>query len=160
MQGARSPVLVVSIHARTGRATPTPSRNSKSSVSFNSRAHGARDDQLFEGCCDFAVSIHARTGRATPKPKGHRRQPNVSIHARTGRATPKPLSTPARGAFQFTRARGARPAPIRTARRRVWVSIHARTGRATLQGQSSPVCRSCFNSRAHGARDATPEKRR
>ena len=102
-------VGVVSIHARTGRATrgwrpfqPSCSRfNSrapgardrppgttcKTKESFNSRAHGARDRAIFQGQPSHMVSIHARTGRATCGGGRASHAAEVSIHARTGRAT-------------------------------------------------------------------------
>ena len=102
-------VPCVSIHAPTGGATHDGCQNAISVRCFNSRAHGGRDLRRGLAVREIPVSIHAPTGGATASP----RRPSVS-----------------RGAFQFTRPRGARrrsPAP------------------------SGP--RPCFNSRAHGGRD-------
>ena len=79
--------FIVSIHARTGRATAPP---------FGSRIEPP------------VVSIHARTGRATPENVLRGKHSRVSIHARTGRATGWGCGTATAKAFQFTRARGAR----------------------------------------------------
>ena len=87
-RGVASPVgRAVSIHAPTGGATCHAQSHSPGWTSFNSRAHGGRDDpQLADGL------------RTT-----------VSIHAPTGGATQRPSLTLVTTAFQFTRPRGARP---------------------------------------------------
>ena len=89
---------VVSIHARTGRATARNHERKAKGESFNSRAHGARDargaahggapagfNSRAHGARDFfqclavridTVSIHARTGRATQRRDFHEHQKN------------------------------------------------------------------------------------
>ena len=171
---------VVSIHARTGRATRAVRKNSVF-ISFQfTRARGARP-LLSLTHPMVGVSIHARTGRATPaarwwrwwrtgfNSRAHGARDSrgrlrgcfrdlVSIHARTGRATPH---EPGRGQLRA-------------------VSIHARTGRATRWPWKTPPQRwfqftrargarrrnfpatwagEGFNSRAHGARDVAVRPR-
>ena len=146
---------MVSIHARTGRATLRACpRRTRDATCFNSRAHGARDKRklgaIIKAAFQFTrargarrpasvplqvllVSIHARTGRATLDAVVELRPGIVSIHARTGRATKAaPRSLHAILTFQFTRARGARLYALIDGEYAKLVSIHARTGRATV----------------------------
>ena len=166
--------VVVSIHARTGRATARRGRKRAATWRFNSRAHGARD----LSCCRKSARSSGFNSRAHGARDGGGRGGGasgvVSIHARTGRATPCRVFPPPHFWFQFTRARGARPARqqdgdgrdafqftrargARLPRRRLphllRVSIHARTGRATFRRRRRWSGRFRFNSRAHGARD-------
>ena len=137
-RGARHPAPpnylgtpIVSIHARTGRATHAPRCPTPCTGCFNSRAHGARD-----------------LGSLTP-----RLFVQVSIHARTGRAT-RTKPTPAVRDICFnSRAHGARDTSAPPSRGMTAVSIHARTGRATGRSCHPTTCSPGFNSRAHGARD-------
>ena len=125
-------MALVSIHARTGRATLVFVAAAQSERAFQfTRARGAR-----------LVCERVRRSRV------------VSIHARTGRATIQQTRTPTAGKFQFTRARGARrDTPPRGGGGNSFNSrAHgARDGhcpRALVRGSS-------FNSRAHGARDGS-----
>ncbi len=97
--------------------------------SFNSRAHGGRDN-----------GVHVISGNLF-----------VSIHAPTGGATRRQNLTTKEMMFQFTRPRGARLYCVRFAFAR-GVSIHAPTGGATVTSTSN-ASKARFNSRAHGGRD-------
>ena len=166
---------VVSIHAPTGGAT-TRLATLATCPSFNSRAHGGRDKY------GDAVSLQRWTFQFT-RPRGARPVKRhrtdtlvvVSIHAPTGGATHPSLqqnigrsfNSRAHGGrdclrlgvclwhkrFQFTRPRGARPAPPRRGFRPPRVSIHAPTGGATWSAATRRSSASRFNSRAHGGRD-------
>ena len=160
--------------AHGARDTDVPRQGRQGTSCFNSRAHGARDLRAPRPAVRGTVSIHARTGRATIPPPQEGERKTVSIHARTGRATTGSCVRERVTKFQFTRARGARPATeehlrrhqpfqftrARGARHQLFegccdfaVSIHARTGRATDVPRQGRQGTSCFNSRAHGARD-------
>ncbi len=145
-------VVQVSIHARTGRATICSAGGKDEELSFNSRAHGARDASpptprpratfqftrargarllgVGKWGCFWGFNSRAHGARDARRAFNCAAS-SVSIHARTGRATGPCQFDRTPLPFQFTRARGARP---RTARRF--------------------SCRTGFNSRAHGARDA------
>ena len=127
---------LVSIHARTGRATQGERGDPHLQAFQFTRARGARLSR-YPVEHDGNVSIHARTGRATVRGAGTGDDARVSIHARTGRATASHLCSDPHVRFQFTRARGARPPPKGTGKTGS-VSIHARTGRATSGRALSP----------------------
>ena len=97
---------------------------------FNSRAHGGRDPRAFWLCVRGLVSIHAPTGGATYYGARIRCGNPVSIHAPTGGATPTRTSVPNLRSFN-SRAHGGRDRRAETRRRRIGVSIHAPTGGAT-----------------------------
>ena len=125
----RRSAILVSIHARVGRATRTR-RMYASTGSFNPRPRGAGDhssEDQYRGTRVFqstpawggrqlrrrthhphlGVSIHARVGRATRGCKVRRRWLEVSIHARVGRAT-REWTRRGRGCWSFNpRPRGA-----------------------------------------------------
>ncbi len=141
----------VSIHARTGRATPGRASRARCTC-FNSRAHGARDRRaslLPQPQQGFNSRAHgARDSPGSTANRSHLRFNSRAHGARdSGRTARGALrscfNSRAHGArdststcpvtpamFQFTRARGARPSW-----RRAWTRSR------------------CFNSRAHGARD-------
>ena len=106
---------MVSIHARTGRATQLQkSKKGKKMFQFT-RARGARRRWCFRRTGRWCFNSRAHGARDTSRRRGCRRT-TVSIHARTGRATPAavfPLST----ARFNSRAHGARDR-TRTRRRR------------------------------------------
>ena len=167
--------VVVSIHARTGRATAS-FRAFPSSCRFQfTRARGARQTPPEPGTvrtvfqftrargarpstigawpwtrCFNSRAHGARDGTLCARKGGE----DVSIHARTGRATRHELHHDKDGSFN-SRAHGARDdGPVHAPPQRM-VSIHARTGRAT-PARPPPLRWACFNSRAHGARDEAP----
>ena len=141
----------VSIHAPTGGATSQRLWHASPLPCFNSRAHGGRDNsatarfcasafqftrprgarpddqRLYRRCLRFNSRAHGGRDRHR---QGVRRGGHVSIHAPTGGATRGVPKRNISSLFQFTRPRGARPAPPPAGR----------------DG-------SCFNSRAHGGRD-------
>ena len=80
-----------------------------------------------------AVSIHARTGRATCRVGEVSLNPSgFNSRAHGARDMGGAVgSFGSGGAFQFTRARGARQVGGGSKENRLEVSIHARTGRAT-----------------------------
>ena len=147
-------VPVVSIHARTGRATGPTSRTSSSSTFQFTRARGARLNTARTQRRTKHVSIHARTGRAThSRASSHDRSAFQFTRARGARL----LGLYARCVlhwFQFTRARGARPMPSSSASSRT-VSIHARTGRATFHFHPHEDMAMFQFTRARGARRAS-----
>ncbi len=147
------PPVDVSIHARTGRATPTRSSPESSSRCFNSRAHGARDHGGAELPHPQVVSIHARTGRATADRPASR--PDMMFQFTRARGARRLDTTAIPRTTRFnSRAHGARDRPsARPSRRRSSVSIHARTGRATRWTHTlRPTCSSFQFTRARGAR--------
>ena len=114
-RGARLYIMIpktdpVSFNSRAhGARDPRSAQSGRSSGCFNSRAHGARDVRRTSahrslGC--FNSRAHGARDRLV---RQHAPDLLVSIHARTGRATflfgfSSPIPR-----FQFTRARGARP---------------------------------------------------
>ncbi len=144
-------LVPVSIHARTGRATPRASVRAMVE-GFNSRAHGARDNGQQAGKAVSSVSIHARTGRATGVVCGRDDvQHVVSIHARTGRATRSPMLSSGSRGFN-SRAHGARDSQKR-APKSVGEFQFTRARGARLPRRGRKKDGAGFNSRAHGARD-------
>ena len=146
--------LIVSIHARTWRATQNRLRCHCRRPGFNPRPHMAGDHATTYGLRRFgSVSIHARTWRATGAIKGLNHRTDVSIHARTWRATrwqkgdvdlirfnPRPHMA---GDNRRDRALG-----------QAYVSIHARTWRATAAVGERGLFRQRFNPPPHMAGDS------
>ena len=125
---------------------------------FNSRAHGARDRNRLAADGHRGVSIHARTGRATcTTTRPGSRSTCFNSRAHGARDPPPPRSGGNEGVFQFTRARGARPAKASSCHtsRRFQFTRARGARRPAVPPVSAPPG---FNSRAHGARDSTSRR--
>ena len=120
---------VVSIHARTGRATSIPVLAPPAPQFQFTRARGARPSGSPSACSPSGFNSRAHGARDVlglhpARPRA------VSIHARTGRATVEVVGG-----------------------RMVWkVSIHARTGRATQPEPVRHILQEFQFTRARGAR--------
>ena len=101
-------LLLVSIHARTWRATMTGVKGVLKRAFQFTPARGGRHEQAGRMIGRMAVSIHARTWRATFSAAHQARANTVSIHARTWRATRFQGARVLPRKFQFTPARGGR----------------------------------------------------
>ena len=125
--------MIVSIHARTRRATASRLPSNRAMRLFQSTpARGGRPDAMAWTSKLRFVSIHARTRRATNAMQWHIAGCyDVSIHARTRRAT-RVIQQYRIGHVVSIHAR-TRRATRKAMRRRQErsVSIHARTRRAT-----------------------------
>ena len=86
---ANSADLIVSIHARTRRATYLLFFDFLITGFQSTHAHGVRPDAAENEDAAAGVSIHARTRRATANKAIIDLLISVSIHARTRRATRK-----------------------------------------------------------------------
>ncbi len=146
-------LLCVSIHARTRRATRSVYGRSGEAFGFNPRPHAAGDDVGDRDCpAVHVVSIHARTRRATlGLGRLLRNSGFQSTPARGGRRA-STISTATGVAFQSTPARGGRPECNIIYLLVPVVSIHARTRRATLAKVAARQ-NICFNPRPHAAGD-------
>ncbi len=151
-----APRVVVSIHARAGRATRAPTSGYTSPKAFQSTpARGGRRYPLRHAQGKALVSIHARAGRATPHSAQPRPPQAVSIHARAGRATRACGACSGRWQFQSTPARGGRRCIFADpGRAPTFQSTPARGGRPRTRPRCPPVARR-FNPRPRGAGDAT-----
>ena len=149
-------VHVVSIHARTGRATLRACpRRTRDATCFNSRAHGARDKRklgaIIKAAFQFTRARGARQGSGFTgcSPACF----NSRAHgARDGRPR-HPIAGNQR--FQFTRARGARLSAGCRHRASTRFTSRAHGARDQNQQVHAPGL-GRFNSRAHGARDDRP----
>ena len=173
-------ILVVSIHARTRRATPARTSAATPTIWFQSTpAHGERHEHDSNHHCTRTVSIHARTRRATQATAGWQERRHC-FNPRPHTAGDPSIRDDSQGVhkFQSTPAHGGRP---RTSRRIVAngtfqstpahdgrqleiaisnprsVSIHARTRRATPTPPKSMPLTTRFNPRPHTAGDM-PER--
>ncbi len=122
---------IVSIHARTGRATMTLETATETLLFQFTRARGARPDpsNMVDVVVEFQFT-RARGARQVKRPIKCGRGSRFNSRAHGARDFLSSPPQPLHNMFQFTRARGARQ----------------------FSGTVKPP-RACFNSRAHGARD-------
>ena len=146
--------VLVSIHARTRRATRTgPVRQSGCRWFQSTPARGGRRSRRCVASRIELVSIHARTRRATAGHDAADVRDDVSIHARTRRATRR-RPWPARHAMCFNpRPHAAGDVSVSESPAGIHVSIHARTRRATRPATANAQRAACFNPRPHAAGD-------
>ena len=152
-RGAEDLSVVVSIHAPTGGATIFDLLPPGVKMFQFTRPRGARRGTSRKSVF-HVVSIHAPTGGATDFPAGCARAQCFNSRAHGGRDKVPVPDYYLDLLFQFTRPRGARPAPS-LSKEFIEVSIHVPTGGATDDWLTGKASAQAFQfTRPRGARHA------